>query len=702
MFTKSQCFLKIAFFFFIFFFFSKDVLADKPTFLIIHELRGGEKCCSPGSVDLVKNLKKRKDIDNLSYSWALRFDVLEDNSYSDYLKNLDNLGLLLEVTPSLASSSGVLYKGRVDGSNWYYAKNAFLIGYTRDERKKIIDHLFSTFKNKLGFYPAFTVSWMIDSWSLDYLNKTYGVSLHELTKEQYETDSYTLYGGVFNAPYYPSLRHPLIPAKKGQKLDLVMVRQTISDILRNYGSSKAYYTSQPNDYLENPERKDTSYFVSLIEDVINQPTDIKFGVLGFENSYSWQEYGDEYLRQLKYISEKERKGELEVVSPRDYASLFKNTYPENPSFYFVKDFTPEEKLGVLWYFGKTYRARVILKEGKVLLDDLRIYTPIDDPYYIQPSRADNSYLIVPYILDGSLMFEDKEKKRVVAGNTVSDINTSPLGIILAEGYFNVKPLKQTVEIEFTDKVYGGVKFLPEAIEIDKSLNPSFSQPYPYQIDNFFGSGKETNLSFLGHFDFIIKDRKKTSGDSTLDIGWKRNGTFIPLANIQKLPDKFILRPLMKVEDIHLLDPMFQPDRSDLPADSIATILYWNNKTAIAGRNPVRLFVLPLNRLKRPVQITDIKVNMETKKALDIVFPEDYSYRVRPWFIDINSSVPVKTKINIVIDEEVIAKNVEIEFVVDCRKNIKSCLKSQAQLLKYILVLLAEQKMRLVQWFKSPD
>ncbi|EKE15071.1 MAG: hypothetical protein ACD_12C00162G0001, partial [uncultured bacterium] len=179
------------------FLFPKQILAKEADFLIINQIRGGETCCQSGSLDLFQQIKNKKEINNLPFGWALRYDALSDSKYSESLDKNGELGLLLEITPNLASKSGVLYKGKPDGSDWYFAKNAFLIGYTQEERKKIIDTLFAEFKNKFGDYPHFTVAWMIDAWSLSYINNVYGVKLHELTKEQYETDSYTLDGGIF-------------------------------------------------------------------------------------------------------------------------------------------------------------------------------------------------------------------------------------------------------------------------------------------------------------------------------------------------------------------------------------------------------------------------------------------------------------------------------------------------------------------------
>jgi len=148
---------------------------------------------------------------------------------------------------------------------------------------------------------------MIDSWSLNYVRDQYGVRVHELTKEQYETDSYTLYGGIFNLPYFASRNHLLLPATTAD--GMMIMRQTVSDIDRNYGSSKAHFTSQPNDYLENPDKTDFSYFENLLNMAENQNENSKFALLGLENSLSMQTYQEEFITQLQFISEKQAQDE---------------------------------------------------------------------------------------------------------------------------------------------------------------------------------------------------------------------------------------------------------------------------------------------------------------------------------------------------------------------------------------------------------
>lgn len=681
---------------FLFVFFTKSVSGKEATFVIINQVRGKESCCHPGNLDLLKGIKNNSQLSNLSLAWALRYDALQDKDTLANLADLGEFGLLLEVTPKLAAESGVAYKGREDGSDWYFAKNAFLIGYTQEERKKIIDTLFESFKKEFGYYPAFTVSWMIDAWSLSYINKTYNVKLHEITREQYETDSYTLYGGIFNAPYYPSKDHPLIPGYSQNKLDMLIVRQTISDLIQNYGSQKAYFTSQPNDYFASPDKLNFSYFNGLLDNTIDQSSGYNFGLLGFENSFSWEKYGSEYIKQLELINQYQKEGKIKLQKPSDYYFEFVKNYRENKPFYLKKFFSPNSEFGVLWYFGKNYRARVIIKNKKIILDDLRNYSAITDPYKDNPATSDYAYWIIPYLIDGSQQYslstaQEKiiKKKDLLYGNTLSDIFSDPFGIILGEGDFVINEDTETVEIRFTGNKGGSVKFNPENINFDQSLNIYFNWQNKITLKDLFLENKEQIFSFNKFFDVLIKNSK-----DNLDLGWLAGSKFVPLFEIKNQGSEFILSPKKQIADLELLTPIFQPDKAHLPINSQKSIFYWNNKKAIVERNPVRLFILPLNTLGRPTQISKIEVNSPDKDKLKIIFPEDYSYRVSPWFIDIFSDHPLETTLSIAIDNTEIVKDVKIEFIADCRKKIGVCLTSAPQTLKYISAILNEQFLKL--------
>lgn len=671
---------------------SKTAYAGEANFLIINQIRGNEDCCDKGSGDLVDAFNQNENIKSLPMGWTIRYDVFEDPVIFDKIKNIKDLGLLLEITPRLASEAKVKYRGSLDSqsSDWYYAKNSMLLGYLQEDRKKLIDTAFGKFKSKFGYFPSYTSSWMIDGWSLKYINDQYGVSLHELTKEQYETDSYSLEGGIFNAPYYPSLNHPLIPGNYGHKLNLVIVRQTMSDLIYNYGSPKSYYTSQPNDYLENPQIKNTTYFKSLVDDAVKQQSEFRFGVVGFENSYSWAKYGQEYLRQLEHLSDLVNKKKLKVTSPSEYVKNFKVAYPENPPFYLEKDFHDKSKTGVLWYFGKNYRARILLKNEKLILDDLRLFTPLEDPYYQSPANADYSYWTVPYLIDGSKMFTDtrianfKNFKNYISESRL-DTETSPFGIELGEGNFNQINKTNEVEIIFKDKPERTIILQPRKIIFGRNLQVKFTHTKDMVLNNLFSLETPQVISFPNQFDLFLKPEK-----NALLAGWMSGDEFIPLFTFTRDENTIALIPIDKITNLNKLNPMFQPDKSGLAADPDHSIFYWNNKTAIAGRNPLRLFILPLNKLGRPTSVQNIQVIGKGSSDLRVEMPPDYTYRIKPWFIDITSNIPLSTVISITADGVDIAKNIPIQFITDCKKEIKKCLTSPSQLLDYVYIKAGEE------------
>ncbi len=682
---------------FFYLFFTGAVWAKETNVLIINQIRGDEVCCQAGSLDLLNEIRDKKLINELSFGWALRYDVLIDKEYLKSLRDLGEFGLLLEVTPNLAKASDVVYKGKEDGSDWYYGKNAFLIGYTPSERKKLIDTLFTSFKSEFGFYPVFTVSWMIDSWSLSYINKTYNVRLHEITKEQYETDSYTLYGGIFNAPYYPNKLHPLLPGFGEDKLNLIIVRQTVSDLLQNYGSSKAYFTSQPNDYLENPASTDITYFKNLLENSITQESEFNFIMLGFENSLPWDKYANEYLKQLDFVLNLQKQQRIKVKAPTDIFFDFTENNQENKPFYLTQGFDSKNEKGVLWYFGSTYRARVILKENRLIITDLRNYSIIEDPYLNTPAKLNYAYQVIPYLFDASSQYRlsktresELKKMGINLGSTLSDFLTDPFGLIVGEGSFILDKKPQSIKIVFVGIKKGAVEFLPEDIRIDRSLKPKVNDPKAVDLNEIKSNNQLEVYKLNKHFDFFIKN---TGGN--LQSGYIGQNGAVALFGITNLKDKFIFNPL-DLNDISGIIPIIQPDNSTVPVSAQTSIYYWNNRQAVAGRNPVRLFVLPLNYLGRPAKVEKIELTFSDNRNLKVDYPSDYAYKITPWFIDIWADKEAKTIMNLEVNGVNVIKDTRIEFVSDCSEKLVKCLTSWKQAIKYVLLKLTEYKLRFIQ------
>jgi len=176
---------------------------NPPSYLVfINQVRGTE-CCDVGSVENYTTQITEFDRQNLTSTFALRYDTLNNPEFvavSNEAKQRHQLGGLLEITPMLAIDANVSYGGNSD--NWFKSKYAFLVGYSQTDRKKLIDTYMSKFKSVFNEYPKITAAWMIDSYSLEYLSTNYQVTVHEITREQWGVDSYTLYGGSPHYPYY--------------------------------------------------------------------------------------------------------------------------------------------------------------------------------------------------------------------------------------------------------------------------------------------------------------------------------------------------------------------------------------------------------------------------------------------------------------------------------------------------------------------
>lgn len=197
---------------------------------------------------------------------AFRYDALINSSWmeiiKEYIKDNSSLitpAILFEITPQLAKDSGVKHK--ITNDTWYEAQNIFSVGYPQEDRIKIANKLFNTFFEVFNSYPTISSAWMIDTQTLNYIHNNFGVKIFQITREQYGVDSYTLYGGPPHYPY-PAGRNWLFIPNYDFDNPVLIVRQTVSDPLYNYGDDTSTFTSQPNDYLRGD--KDISYFKKLL------------------------------------------------------------------------------------------------------------------------------------------------------------------------------------------------------------------------------------------------------------------------------------------------------------------------------------------------------------------------------------------------------------------------------------------------------
>lgn len=670
--------------------FTKVSFAQNPVpLLIINQIRGSEDCCETGTKDMISVINAEEKRAKLSLAWALRFDALQSGEFKELLLSLPKnqpLGILLEVTPQLASASAVIYKGNQNYGDWRSSRNAFLTGYSIDERKKLVDTVFETFYQTFRYYPNFTVGWMIDAWSLNYLQKQYGVRVHEITKEQYETDNYTLYGGLFNFPYFPSRLHPIIPAWH-EFLDLLIVRQTISDLEKNYGSYHSYYTSQPNDYASNPQKGNFSYFTDLLNEVKNQEEGSRFALVGLENSKEWENYQDEYLKQLDYLAGKVEAGEYKAMTPFEYYNNYQDKI-NNSKFLKTGGF-PQN--GVGWYFTDKYRARLEIWDDKLVLTDLRIFVPITDPYYNEPSKLNHGYWIIPYALDSSQQFTVIDDKDIrFKGNPIrSDEAVKRFGIYLTQSKPKSVKLEDGNLIISTDKDEV-VRLENDLIKIAKNKDLMLADPLNLGINEILLQNKTSYFTFLRHPRYFIEPSQEKM---EIVLGWENpEEDKIPFLSIKSINNDWELVPNNTLSEIQLatLAEIFQPDRSSLRFEPNQSTFYWHNTEAIAGRNPVRLLIDARNVLNRSVAVTSLAISQTKDKNILITQPKNIDHLIEPFFIDFTASQSAESTITLNVDGNIIGEKKDIRFYADCTKKLTTCLSNRNELTGFTRIILKEK------------
>ncbi|VVA44097.1 conserved exported hypothetical protein [Candidatus Roizmanbacteria bacterium] len=667
---------KIFFIFTLFLFlflFKINASAKEPAHvLIINQVRG-EECCSKGSLDKLKMQVEAHISKKIPAYFALRYDVLTDDTFINYLKDAGNkypdlikFGLLLEMTPQLIKTAGVDHD--INSENWFEAQNAFTIGYSKEDSKKIADYLFATFFEKFSYYPAVTSAWMIDTETLNYIHKEYGVKIQQITREQYGTDSYTLYGGPPHYPYPASKNWLFVPDYENND-PVLIVRQTVTDPLFNYGDNTSTFTSQPNDYMKN--KKTFDYFKSLLDQAIDQSDNqTGFAMLGLENSME-DKFQQEYIAQLELLGKRNSEGLVKFVIVDEMVSFWKQN---KISVYAGKDLINNFDWQAFWITTPQYRVRLIRKNKNLMITDIRLYDQkFSDPYSNYEGKK-SGYWIVPYLVNGSVNFYANKNKSAPKNiinypdtgyglfDIKKDLEIDPSAILLPD-IFDQKSLKID---SFVNRV---------EISYLKNSKDRFRIAFANQNIQLTQTNKNEILYKIKNKDLSpIKFNKTPTG---FKLNWMiGKNVFIGLVNQcgnNSCMISFLNNPewLLKVRIEQY--PFIFPEPIDRQTDLNKSSFYPHNQYAIAGRNPVRLIFSTRDKYNSPV-ITDSKITVLTSSLVQKTSTMQNPANQFVQYIDIYNDQPKKLEVSIKLDNSLEIKlNKPIYFAPNCKKEIKYCL-----------------------------
>lgn len=649
--------MPIFLFLIIFFFCSeKAILAQERQAVIINQVRGIE-CCSIGDID---NLKLQIDTVlklQIPATFTLRYDVLKNQDFINLIKNHSKnegieWGSFLEITPQLAKDAGVEYKG--NENNWYEAQFVYLIGYNQVERQKILETYMNQFKKIFDEYPKTTTAWMIDSFSLNLLRTKYGVLVHQITREQMGVDSYTLYGGPAHYPYYPSDNWGLIPAEqKSDKMPLI-VRQTITDPVYNYGDKTSSFTSQPNDYVRRKATFDYFKFLFLQAHSQNKDQDT-FTLIGLENSMP-VETQDEFIKQLNFVKNWQKENQFSKVSTaRDFAQSFQSKNKQNQKLTIYGGQDQEDSNEKAWWITTPhYRARLRLSNKELFISDLRFYDgDFTDPY-IDKTAKKLGWWIVPFSIDGSryglndqsqqfdFLFNDSLTK---LKNTELEPTRLTLGTKIETDLLKTEATDDTFKLIIAEKtlaIFTEKNILLTKELIDLTQNKLLEKIQKDKLWEFQKNGNQENLNIY------------------LPIIKKQNNL------------------LEEARSKHY--PLLFPELSNHPLDKQNTYLYKNNRFAIAGRNPVRLVLFPRDQYGYPVTLKT-EPTITNEGEVDQVNVKAQSGTNGMLFLDFINEKPMKSRV--LIEKDGWSTELDIYFAPDCKRNITYCLKHPRQVTWYV-------------------
>lgn len=371
--------------FFLFFVAAADArAADQKQVTIINPIRGTDFWEHKYSItdtpkqeyDLIKKY-------NLAATWLIRYDAMSSAEVIDFVKSLNSsqeVGLFLEITPRFAEDAGVTYN---KSENWHFPKSVFLVGYSLDDRKKLIDAAIQKYQEVFRTPVKSVGAWWIDAASLNYLREKYGIVANLDVSDQYSTDHYQVWGQYFSLPFYPSKSNALIPAQsEEQKIGLVTIQWATRDPFNSYGNGvgDSTFSVQANDYILH--NLNTDYFQKLLA-IYPQVT------VGLENDFDFQKYGIEYDNQLQILAKQRQTGQLNVVTMSNFANWYFQKHPTiSPSVTIAVDDPLGSGGKVVWYQTPKYRVGWFSNKSGSLIRDLKVYKEGSKEICLEQSCSD--------------------------------------------------------------------------------------------------------------------------------------------------------------------------------------------------------------------------------------------------------------------------------------------------------------------------
>ncbi|WP_276088074.1 hypothetical protein [Pedobacter sp. JY14-1] len=355
---------------------------------------------------LYQTVVKQIDLMNkyqLGGTFLLQYDALIDPRYQELLKTLDKskfeIGAWWELPQQLIEKAGIKWRGKY---SWdWHSDIGFSVGYTPQEREKIIDTYFADFRNIFGHYPKSVASWVIDGHSLAYMYDKYKIVASANCKDQVGTDGFTLWGGYWNQAYYPSRINAYMPAQKaGKQLPVPVFRMLGSDPVRQYADGRSVITLEPVYPKAGGNEQWINWFLQSFSS--DPALGFNYTQAGQENSFTWENMHKGLEIQMPIIAKLRQEAKVRVETMSESGEWFKKTYKVTPatSFTVTKDLGDSDAQ-TIWYNSRYYRINLFWKNGNMTIRDIHFFNEtIPDKYMKAVTTINQSFFYTLPVVDG--------------------------------------------------------------------------------------------------------------------------------------------------------------------------------------------------------------------------------------------------------------------------------------------------------------
>ena len=351
---------------------------------------------------------------NLPATYLLEYDAMVRNEYRRIIEENagrnSEIGLWLEIVGELALDAAVEWRSE-RGRSWdHYACPGFIISYSSEEKKKLIDTAMEQFKKYFGAYPKTVGSWLMDSEAMAYMSDNYAVDAFIICREQWGMDGYTLWGGPYYGPYYPSKENMLCPAQSEKnKINTPVFRMYVNDPIYCYyefamdkinGINYGLFTQEPV-WLRG---QDSAWVEWCMDSVFNKKAaGFLYYQLGQENTFGWSEELSRGLEmQCSFAVDNQEKYGYEFCTVGEMGRSFKAEYETTPDSlrFALTDWAKRGNQSV-WFNSARYRCNIFSDGKRTRIRDLYLFSEdYRDVYLDAPCRTRGAIYDNLPIMDG--------------------------------------------------------------------------------------------------------------------------------------------------------------------------------------------------------------------------------------------------------------------------------------------------------------